>query len=413
MNANNRSTNNRTGSIQYHGSTLNPGRRTGKTRQNWIKRQKARIRSGGSPGGQGGNSNQSTQSNARPQTRNNSNRNTSNRGGQAIVRNNSQLVSTSSKVMASPLGAYVATVLDPFYAPANKARVPSEVPFPSASVTMTYTGLITPNASGNFMAMLCPQRGDSASGRFVATLAAPDFTIDTAFVSAQAATQFGYRTDYLAAGLGLRIRTVGAGIKAWYVGKDNDRSGYFCSAFLPKAATRLGNGYVCAGYTEDQLREAQYCTTSSNKTVAEVIYVPRDDVDFDYMAMDGNRETSVCVIQGFGFPATACIKWEAVIHCEFIPDPTAAGARLLSTDISTVDKAEAAAVLGSVIQDVPQYVASPEDSSNLWDTISRVGRSALDESIHIVGGIARDYVSKSLYGNLGMGGLEMIESAYF
>lgn len=383
--------------ITYKGSVLDPGGRTGKTRQNWIKRQKNRIRASNASSGSiqnvsGNSGGQTSQSQTRAARRNVNNRSTGSRSTAQTDLRIGGGTSVANKIGVAHLGTYLGAVLDPFDAP-HGARVPSEVPFPSATVTMTFTGLVTPNASGNFMLMLQPQGGTIGWTEFVIVQAGAAFNAGTGFMSDVDPVGIGLRTNYLPAGMALKYRTVGAAIKCFYVGKENDRAGYYGCAFLPKAATREVNGAIRRGYTEDQLREAQYSLICSNKTIPEVLYVPRDDIDFDYMNADVVRESSVAVIEGFGLPNTPCIKWEAVIHAEFIPDPTAVNAKLLSTSVSLANKGDASTILGGLTAAAPGYIVSPDSGKGLFDDFSNSVSDILGDSLHFVTNTAKGYVA--------------------
>jgi hypothetical protein len=284
-------------------------------------------------------------------------------------------------------------VLDPFMAPQNKARVPSDVPFPSSAITMTFQGTVTPNTSGNFALLFKPQCGvPGAWNEYITTLADNTYTAANGFLQVGGGPSGGVRTDYIPAAAITKVRVVGAGIKCWYIGKESDRSGYYVSAFLPRGTTRDGV-VIRQGYSEDQLKETPYRTTCGNKATPECIWVPRDDTDFDYMGALDIRETSVCVIAGFGLPNANCIKWEIIVHAEYIPDPTVAGYRMLSTDVSLASRTDASMILGQITNKNPSYVASPESGYSLFGDISAISgetayHSWYDKTV--------DYISKNL-----------------
>jgi hypothetical protein len=311
------------------------------------------------------------------------------------VRNTNQLASVFGPDQTTPLGAYIATVLDPFYAQENKGRVPSIMPFPTASITMKYTGTLTPNASGNFAVVLLPQFGTDLTP-FVHTLAADTLNANEAIpwsVAFNAVGTQGRRTDYLADAIYSSIRCVGAGLRVWYVGKDVDRSGYFHSTFMPRAPT-IDTNRVVRAYSEDVHREAQYTMMCSNKQVAECVWVPRDDTDYNFIGIGGTRNTSHCLIQGYGLPLNPnCIKWEVILHMEYLPDPTAANARLLSTDISYASKEDASKIIAGVLQEAPHYVASPNTGKDLFSSLKRIGNKSVEVSKDIITGVLKGYLS--------------------
>lgn len=186
----------------------------------------------------------------------------------------------------------------------------------------------------------------------------------------------GRRNEMLPAGI-LRIRTVGAGIRASYIGSTINRKGYFGAAFIPRAATR-GGGKAADGttdmaplsthtsFSEDMLKESQHSHIYQDTTeTAEVVYLPREDIDYDFLPFSDFRETSISTICGWGLPSEQnCIRWEAIIHVEFIPDPTLAQTRFLSTGISKGSRSAAADVLHSEIEVNPQSVARGHDITN-------------------------------------------------
>jgi hypothetical protein len=289
-------------------------------------------------------------------------------------KNGHQLMSMVSTAKTAATLKYVATVLDPQFAPPS--RIPTNFGYPSSVIKLEYEVMITPNASGNFCAILNAGAGNSTTTdyKFLQLFNADWYTSANNYGSTSATTasngHFSY-TDKLKATDVSKLRVVGASMRAYFVGNYQDASGYFVSAFLPHPVIRgvLPSGVtgtatsyaIYSGYSEENLKNEYYNSTYPVGSPAESIWIPRDDTDLDYVNHGTLKETSQCVISGFGLPNKSCVKLGITIHMEYIPTVT----NWISDQQTVQADPRAMAIVGNMRHTNPQYFTSPASNKSL------------------------------------------------
>jgi len=314
----------------------------------------------------------------RKPTANNKSR-TSKRNKQKSNSNSNKLANLFGKksVSSQHLPDYVAAVMDPAHA--RPCRIPSTFCYPSSVQKLTYTGTLSTNASGNCYLAMRAQGGSTAAAGFLcynndATLTAPNFPTGTGLVFDHA---IGDRS--LTNVLAPKRRTVGASLQARYIGADEKRSGTIIGAFIPSGAV--------VNATPAYLKEQYYAGSFNTTQTAEVIWLPREDVDMDYTDFAQDVGTSHCCIAFYGGPPSVagCIEYEINILIEYVPGTT--------NYLSHVDTVESDIRAREVVQRMvnanPNYVVSPGSNdvsvagklsgvfSMLMDKVADVGSSVL------------------------------------
>jgi len=255
----------------------------------------------------------------------------------------------SGEPLSSGLPSYLACVLDP--ATAQPARIPTTFPFPTAVMRLRYSGYMSPNADGNCIIALRNGGGSNASP-FVFTSMDPNYTKIGNWIAIGGGhdRHYGEVEDYLAIQAYSGFRTVGASLKVHYVGPNETMSGEYVACFTPGGPQHIL-------FNPDHMREQFFSKrVPITKEGIEVIYVPREDIDYDFREPDTDAITSFCEVACLGsFNGTAdTIAWEAVVHIEYIPTRTnyEAHKELIESDIRTKD------VLQRVVNENPSYVVS-------------------------------------------------------
>jgi len=344
--------------------------RTGKNRANFLSRTKQRINqsSGNQGGGTGQRSNVSTQQK--------SFRTTNNRSSNRVVPTVSANIRGINNLINSlrpstDLKMYLAAVLDPFYAPSDAARIPTSLPLKTACVTLTYSGIVTTNASGNFQLFFQPQTGINGNwNQYLVILNDASLTSANNFLQDVAVnpTIVGLYSDMLNADVALKVRTVGAGLRCYYIGTEQTRQGYYVSAIYQTPAPKdAANGNkLRQGYNEMSLKQAPFSNELANRENPEVIYIPREDVDLDFYDFGAARQTSHSVIAGYAFPANAsCIRYEMKIHLEYIVNTNTAVGKLIPMAESEANPEQASSIMNDVSKLVPEFPTSSDNMKPL------------------------------------------------
>jgi len=396
--------------ISYLGRTIDPGNRTGKTRQNYISRQKLRIKvQTGNISGSRGNNN--PQSNPRSQSARNSNNQTSSRGNQALDRVYARVgdVRNPSKGTAADFQRYMSVLIDPIVQ-TRSARIPAYVPFPTAVTTIRLLTTFTANASGNFAVQFHPQMGtDAAFSQYLHILNNDSYNVGNNWIQNVTATSIFTRSMKITALQAFKLRVVGAGLTVRYTGALQAAAGTIYSAFVPKGATRGsalgvvdngGAGFAQGlyyGFSPTALENQDYHHSelvAAGKT-ASCIWIPREDIDFDFMDYAAGRETSMCVIAGLGLPPGATMTAQIVIHYEMVPDPS-------DTVLETNTVAAVPGVMEQVANTINHnkaYVTSPEDGSPLGEALAGVFAQSVDYVVDKASDLMGKYTQKVLYGS--------------
>jgi len=261
------------------------------------------------------------------------------------------------------LPQYVGAVLDPSMAQA--CRVPTLFAYPTAVMKMTWQGEVTPNASGNVL--LTVSAGAGSGSYIMKTYNGADYSA----TSANGAWSGGFSsslitTDRLPANRASKHRTVGCSLKVWYSGRDDAASGKIVGAFVPRGDENL---------VPSNMQEEFYSRTMKNNEICEVIWIPREDIDMDFIDYTANSNTSWLEVACIGFPASVAnsISYEINMLKEYVPTATNYEAA-----VSTVDSdRRAVEVVQSIVNRNPNYVVSPASDDPLAQKLSVAMKEAL------------------------------------
>lgn len=264
------------------------------------------------------------------------------------------------------IGAYVGAVMDPCMA--QPCRIPSAFAYPSAILKSSISGNVKTNRNGFAQLVFNPQEG----GSVLFIYNADDF--NDGGVQTTDATINANMLGRLKPAEVAKHRVVGASIKIRYIGTKDAQSGTITSTFLPHAPTSLKQTF-----TKEQLHEAFHTSEYGVEKEIECIWIPREDIDLDYMPKNAGgtafvgRNTSSCVLhiaecvdpenvneQGQSF------TWTVTILTEYIPEIT----NYLS-QVGTADPdLRATQVVQQVVNANPTYVTSPASGNNVAKSVT-------------------------------------------
>jgi hypothetical protein len=228
--------------------------------------------------------------------------------------------------------------------------------YPTAVSKLVYTGTIDTNASGCCFLAAAPQRFNS--GLLI-------YSIDPLFKSPAYDSLTGQTSACMMSDRSItaanaqKCRVVAASLKAKYVGPVLNTSGFVIGALMP--------GALPINMKPNDLMEEFYKNKFAMGTDAEVIWVPREDIDMDFKILTDDNNTTLMVLAFYGAPPSVAggVDYTLTVHVEYVPSNT--------NYISTVDTVESDIRSNEVIQSVvnhnPGYVVSKASDDSVSQKI--------------------------------------------
>jgi len=253
---------------------------------------------------------------------------------------------------------YVAGVMDPFSAPEGIKYVGGTFAQPTDAYRYieSYTGTV--NANGDALVVFRPQNGSGNSLVRLYNNAA--FDSSTGSNGPNNATEvFQVNTRFADDGIASH-RTVAASIQVRSLSAPDKKAGMMRVAFLPLEATVIQQGPAMK-----VIQDAFFRGTLNGDQVAEVIWIPRDDIDFDFTAPGTAVLHSNCVVLCTGFEANSKINIDVCVHREFIPSATNYFSKPQPASLDS----SATRIINEVVNSQPKYITSPGSDFDLYGSI--------------------------------------------